>query len=35
MRRLKEALRLKFEGGLNHRQIATTLSISKSWANNR
>ncbi len=29
MRKLKDALRLKFEGGLSHQQIASTLGISK------
>ena len=29
MRKLKDALRLKFEGGLSHQQIATALDISK------
>ena len=29
MRKLKDALRLKFEGGLSHQQIATALGISK------
>ena len=29
MRKLKDALRLKFEGGLSHLQIATALGISK------
>ena len=29
MRRLKDALRLKFEGGLSHQQIATALCLSK------
>ena len=29
MRKLKDALRLKLEGGQSHQQIATALSISK------
>ena len=29
MRKLKDALRLKFEGGLSHLQIATALGLSK------
>jgi predicted transcriptional regulator len=29
MRKLKDALRLKFEGGQSHQQIATALGISK------
>ena len=29
MRKLKDALRLKFEGGLTHQQIASSLGISK------
>ena len=29
MRKLKDALRLKFEGGQSHQQIATALEISK------
>ena len=29
MRKLKDALRLKFEGGLSHQQIATALGLSK------
>ena len=29
MRKLKDALRLKFEGGQSHQQIATVLEISK------
>ena len=29
MRKLKDALRLKFEGGLSHHKIATALGISK------
>jgi hypothetical protein len=29
MRKLKDALRLKFEGGQSHQQIATALQISK------
>jgi probable addiction module antidote protein len=29
MRKLKDALRLKFDGGLSHQQIAHTLGISK------
>ena len=29
MRKLKDVLRLKFEGGLSHQQIATALGISK------
>ena len=29
MRKLKDALRLKFEGGQSHQQIATVLGISK------
>lgn len=29
MRKLKDALRLKFEGGLSHQQIADALGISK------
>ena len=29
MRKLKDALRLKFEGGQSHQQIAAALGISK------
>lgn len=29
MRKLKDALRLKFEGGQSHQQIASALDISK------
>ena len=29
MRKLKDALRLKFDGGLSHQQIALALGISK------
>ena len=29
MRKLKDALRLKFEGGQSHQQIANALGISK------
>ena len=29
MRKLKDALRLKFDGGQSHQQIATALGISK------
>ena len=33
MRKLKDALRLKFEGGQFHQQIATALQISKGVVN--
>jgi hypothetical protein len=34
MRKLKDALRLKFAGGQTHQQIATALQISKEGLNN-
>ncbi|WP_108649425.1 IS21 family transposase [Dongshaea marina] len=34
MRKLKEILRLKYQGGLSHRQIASSLSVSPSTVSN-